>query len=68
MHHSLALEEMSRAICAAHLAEAARDRLALEAAGPRRSVRVAVAAALRTLASQLDNAPTAGDRRLARAH
>jgi len=67
MHHSWALEEMSRALCAEHLAEAERDRLAFEAAGPRRPVRASVASALRALATRLDNAP-AGERRLAGAH
>jgi hypothetical protein len=68
MQHSWAYEELSRAVCAAHLAEAERDRLVGQALAPRRSLRVALADALRALAGWLDDTPaTVGDRRLARA-
>ena len=67
-HPIWALEEMTRALCAARLADAERDRLVAEAIGKPRPVRVTVAAVLRTLATWLDDAPTAaGERRLARA-
>ena len=67
-HPVWALEEMSRALCAARLAEAERARLVALATGTPRSVRATVAGVLRTLASWLDDAPaTAGERRLAQA-
>ena len=67
-HPILADEEMMRAICAARLAEAERDRLVALATGKPRPVRATVAAMLRTVASWLDDAPAvAGERRLARA-
>ena len=67
-HPVWAVEEMTRALCAARLAEAERDRLVVQATGTPRPVRATVAAVLRTLASWLDDAPSAaGERRLARA-
>ena len=67
-HPIWALEEMTRALCAARLADAERDRLVAQAIGKPRPVRASVAAVLRCLASWLDDAPTAaGERRLARA-
>ena len=58
----------SAAAQAARLAEAERDRLVAQAIGKPRPVRATVASVLRTLASWLDDTPTAaGERRLARA-
>lgn len=63
-----ALEEMTRALSAERLAEAERIRLVAQATGTPRPVRATVAAVLRSLASWLDDAPSAaGERRLARA-
>ena len=67
-HPVWAVEEMTRAVCAERLAEIERDRLVALAIGTPRPVRATVASVLRTLASWLDDAPTAaGERRLARA-
>lgn len=67
-HPIWALEEMTRALCAARLADAEHDRLVAQALDKPRPVRAAVADLLRCLASWLDDAPTAaGERRLARA-
>ena len=68
-HPVWAVEEMTRALCAARLAEVERDRLVAQATGKPGPVRATVAAVLRCLASWLDHAPTAaGERQLARAH
>ena len=67
-HPVWAEAEMTRAICTARLAEAERDRLVAQALGKPRPVRATVASVLRTVASWLDDAPTAaGERRVARA-
>ncbi|MDP8923927.1 MAG: hypothetical protein M3O34_13730 [Chloroflexota bacterium] len=67
-HPVWAIEEMSRAVCAAHLAEAERDRLVALVTGRPRPVRAVVAGLLRAVASWLDDAATpAGECRPARA-
>ena len=48
------IEQQSRTIVAAHLAEAERERLARQAMKPARSARAILADALRAIAGRLD--------------